>query len=438
MGSKGQGRGAHRGIACAAAVVLAWGSAAAQTPESLTLDDAVRIALAQNFDVQVSRSELAKSEGTERTARGAFGPNVALNATYVRNEFEGLSGQGGGFFRNESKEFGVSLGQSVDLSGASRAALRAARENVAAAEAGLDATVARVADEARRAYFDVLLAKRLVEVSEEARDAAAKRLSDAQKRAAEGVVSRFDVLRFETDLRRSEEAVIRDGGRYEISRQQLNNLLARPVETSFVPEDVSDLPPPAAPDDALVGQAVQSRPEVRQAQAVARSLAAVVETEKRGLRPSLGISASYTRALDPGIGSPDATTTGAIQLQWPLFDSGVTRGRVASADEDRRQAEFRLEQVLLAVALDVRSAATRYRVATEAYRTATAAQTLAAEALRLAEVSYQNQVGTLLDVVTAQAELTAAKASATNARYEAWQAYSSLLRALGEGAEAAP
>jgi outer membrane protein TolC len=416
----------------ATAWLAPWIAAAAAAQAPLTLDEAVRIAETEAFDIRVARSALAKAEGNERTARGAFGPTVSVDGSYVRNEFTGLSGPGGGFFRNETKDIGVSLVQRIDISGASRAALRAARAQKAAARAAYDAEVSRIRDEARRSYFDVLLAATLVTVREEAVTAAVRRLASARRRFEEGVVSRFDVLRLETDLKRSEEGVIQSKGSLATAKQALNNLLARSVYTPFEAVDVAEMPPPQGPDEQLVATAVQNRPEVRQAKAVADALDQAAEIERRGLRPSLGLSASHTRSIAPGAGSPTATTTGALQLSWPLFDSGITRGRVDSAEEDALQARFRAEQAVLGVGLDVLSAATRYRTAVDAYRTAVQARTLAEEALRLAEVSYSEQVGTLLDVITAQSELTAAKGAAASARFAAWQAFSQLLRATGE------
>lgn len=418
-----------------AAVLLApLFAAVAAAQEPLTLDEAVRLAERDSFDVRVAQSALARAEGSERTARGAFGPTVSFDGTYVRNEFTGISGASGGFFRNETKDVGVSLVQRIDISGASRAALRAAKSQTSAARAAYEAELSRVRDNTRRAYFDVLLAGTLVNVREEAVVAAVRRLANARRRFEEGLVSRFDVLRLETDLKRSEEALIQAKGTLATTKQALNNLLARPVDTPFDAVDVDEMPPPQGSDEGLVATAVQRRPEVRQAQAAADALAQATEIEKRGLRPSLGLSASHTRSIDPGPGSPTATTTGALQLSWPVFDSGITRGRVASAEEDARQARFRTDQAVLAVGLDVLSAATRYRTAVDAYTTAVQARTLAQEALRLAEVSYAEQAGTLLDVTTAQSELTAARGAAASARFAAWQAYSQLLRAMGEPA----
>lgn len=410
-------------------MVLLAGSATAQEP--LTLEEAVRIAESEAFSVKIARSELDKFAGSERTARGALGPTVALNGSHSQSQFEGLSGPGGGFFRSESTDLGASIVQTIDLSGAGRAALRSAKFSTLAALASYQATLNQVRHDARFAYWNVALAQALVRVQVEAVEAAAKRVEDIRKREAAGISPKFDVIRFEVDLKRTEEALVRARGTEETARQALNNVLARDVDTKFEVEAREDMPPPIPDGASLVQLAVAYRPEVAQADAIADSLDQTVELQKRGLRPSLAVSASYNRSLGASQGAPTGTASGAVQVSWPIFDSGVTRGRVSEAGENARQARIRTEQLALAIGLEAEAAATRYRTAVQAYETAKAGRELAAEALRLAEVSFANQVGTVLDVTSSQADLTAAKGAVENARFSSWQAYSDLLRAIG-------
>lgn len=419
--------------AAVALLGLCAGIAAAQEP--LTAGAAAEIAASDAYAVLIARSQLQRASGSERTARGAFGPTVTLSGSHAQSRFDGLSGPGGGFFRSESTDIGASVVQPIDLSGASRAALRSARLNKIAAEAGYEAVVNQVRHEARFAFYNVALASALVEVQVDAVAAATKRVEDAKKREAAGISPRFDVIRFEVDLKRAEEALVRARGNLETAKQTLNNVLARPVDEEFEIEVPSDMPPEVPAEANLARLAVERRPEVVQARAAADSLDQVVEIQKRGLRPSMAASASYNRSLGASQGAPTGTATGALQVSWPLFDSGVTKGRIAESREDARQSEFRAEQLALAIGLEAEAAATRYRTSVEAYRTAVASRELAAEALRLAEVSLANQVGTVLDVTTSQADLTAAKGAVVNARYGAWQAYSDLLRAVGGSLE---
>jgi outer membrane protein len=79
----------------------------------------------------------------------------------------------------------------------------------------------------------------------------------------------------------------------------------------------------------------------------------------------------------------------------------------------------------------VRAALTRLETARKAHETALAGLALARESLRLAGLRYDEQAGILLDVTTAQAELTRAEGAVVTARYQYLTAVAALQRALG-------
>ncbi len=118
-------------------------------------------------------------------------------------------------------------------------------------------------------------------------------------------------------------------------------------------------------------------------------------------------------------------------LSFPIFDSGRTRHIVEQSLSDRDQAQIAFEQLLLDIALEVRTAYTQAKTAKEAYDVALNSERLAAEALRLAEIRYNEGAGILIDVTQAQADLTAAQGSVQTTKYQYLNAYAALLKAVG-------
>jgi outer membrane protein TolC len=143
------------------------------------------------------------------------------------------------------------------------------------------------------------------------------------------------------------------------------------------------------------------------------------------------LSAAHNRVIDPPMGSSDNGTIGTLALSYPVFDSGITRSRVRAARQDENSAMIGLEQVTLAVVLDVRASYTRLATAKESLAVALDSEKLATEALRLAQLRYDEGAGILIDVTAAQADLTAARGSVQSAKYEYLTAYSALQRAVG-------
>ncbi|MBS1712838.1 MAG: TolC family protein [Armatimonadetes bacterium] len=398
----------------------------------LTKDEAIRIAMERAFSLRISEVQVRKSRQQESQARGAFGPNITLQGNYTRIDGSSFStGGSGGSGSFDSKTASVSVSETIDVSGTIRRALRAAEFNRMAAEAGLGAEANALKLKVRRSYDDVLLSKALVEVQNDAVRASKERLDKARVRFENGAVPRFDVLRFENELRKSEQAVVQAQGNVKTSKQSLNSSLSRPIETEFEPVPVDSLP--ALPSDltGLVVLAVKNRDEVRQSGYIVTALTEAAYAQEAGNKPQLVLQATHSRNLDPPAGSRDNGTTSSAVISFPIFDSGRTRHIVEQALSDRDIAKIQFEQLLLSIALEVRSAHTQADTAKQAYDVAVDSERLATEALRLAEIRYNEGAGILIDVIQAQADLTAARGNVQTAKYGYLNAYAALQKAVG-------
>lgn len=411
-------------------------------PEKLTLDDALAIGMKNAFSIRIAESRAEKARRLEKAAKGAFGPTINVQGNYSR--FDGAvngsgsggstgGGTGGGSsFSGDSKSAVINLSQPIDISGTSRKALQVTEYNRLAAEAGLGVEANNLRLAVRTAYYNVLLRKALVKVQEDALKAARARYEKAVVRETNGAIPRFDVLRFENEVRRTEEALVQAQGAFEKSKHDLNSSLSRPIETEFEPVDAETLP--AIPDDPsdLVVAAIQNRAEVKQSEYTIVALSKTAEVQKGSMLPSLNIQASHTRYIDPALNQTNHSSIGNLVLSFPLFDSGITRARVEAAERDTDVARIGLEQLLLGIALEVRNALTLAQTAKKSYDVSLDSERLAAESLRLAEIRYNEGAGILIDVTEAQANLTAASGTVQNAKYQLLNAYSNLLKAIGK------
>ncbi len=422
--------------------------------DPLSLDDALQIARQNSFAVRTAQVRVDKANDLVRAARGALGFNLSVNAAYSR--FEGSVGGGSGSGStsgsttrengssssaptvNDSKTASVTLSQVFDLGRGLRSAVEAARFSLSAEQAGLDSASSDLDLAVRNAYLDVLLTRALVRVQRDALKAESARLEKARLRQRAGAIPPFDVLRLENEVKQTERALVEAEGAFETSKQALNNALARAIETPFEPVELAAVP--AVPPDPtpLVAIAVQRRGEARQAEFQVRSLGKVADTNRRGLDPSLVVSATHNRVIDPFPGQKDNGTIGTIAVQWPIFDSGVTRALVQSALRDQTAAEIGREQLVLGIALEVRSAHTRLVTAQKSLAVAEDGLKLAREALRLAELRYDEGAGILIDVTQAQADVTAAEGGVENARSEYFKAYAALQRGVGSDSLESP
>ena len=99
----------------------------------------------------------------------------------------------------------------------------------------------------------------------------------------------------------------------------------------------------------------------------------------------------------------------AIQLNVPIFNGGLTRGRVQVASSREKQAELQLASVRGQVEEDVRLAYSGLRTTAETVRAADLGVTLAERELEMARDRFRAGVGDNIELVTAQTALANAR-----------------------------
>jgi outer membrane protein TolC len=407
---------------------------AAQSPV-LTVDQAVEIALKDAFAVRSTEIVQRRAEDLVNLAKTAAGLNVSLQGSYTRIEQWAVKRDafGGGFGpQPDTGTFSLNVSQIIDVSGAVRRAVQQARLQRDAAALTVDAQKNIIRSLVRFQCYAVLQSQQAVAIQEAQLNAAKERLAKGEVRFRNDAIPRFDVIRLETDVRRSEQALVDARLNARLSKQSLNNLLARDIETPFELAAVEGQALPAEAPDALVELALKTRPDLKAAETTVKALNEAVARERLGKAPQVVAGISHKETLTAlGPGQARGTTAGVLTVTLPLFDSDLTANRVRSARKDVEQAQIQLDQLKLAAALEVRQALSRLASANEALLTALKTEELAREGLRLAQLRYDESVGILVDVTTAQAQLTSASLSASIARFSALTALAELNRALG-------
>lgn len=409
---------------------------AQQAPGKLTLDEAVKIGSTNAFSVRQAKNRLDKATYSEKASYKALGPSLSLggNYTYQKLDFESSSNGNspGSFgFDGTSKSISATLTQPIDISGLIHLAAKVLAEQRKVATHALSVEENNVRSLVKNKFLVVLQASELVEVQSAALNANKERFEKGQIKFREGAISKFEVLRLETEVKKSEQTLIEAKANLKLAKQDLNNTLGRPVEEEFDAVPVTGIPSEIPDVQAVVRQALTNRPEIKQATENIVALDATKKLTWRSMRPSLNLSVSQTNYIQPAIGSTKDQTIAALNLTVPVYDSGQTRLNVEAAQRDVDYAEISLEQIKLGVSLEAQNAHTNAKTALDAIVVARANVALSEEALRLAQLRYDQQVGILLDVTTAQSDLTAARASLVVANYKYLQAYAALQKAVG-------
>ena len=157
-----------------------------------------------------------------------------------------------------------------------------------------------------------------------------------------------------------------------------------------------------------------------------------VKAARTANRPGFFADANY--GLRGATFPPDnASWSYGVSLQWPLVDSGLTRGRVEEAEANLASAQAKLCQGELTVESEVTQAYLSMQAAGQQVITAVAGVASAEESLKVSTGRYQAGVAPYLEVLDAQTAQVTAQVSQVNADYGLSLAKAALERALGRG-----
>jgi HAE1 family hydrophobic/amphiphilic exporter-1 len=400
--------------------------------EILTLDEALRAAVANNRDVAKARELRTFLEGKYVDERAAALPQFLATAEALRawDESQILFGAPPVVNRYAAQ---VGVSQPLYSSGAVSAGIRAAGKGLATADDRLRIARHAVLRDVHAAFHDILLGRELNRIAIEDRAQKARHLDEARKRTAAGTATDYDVLAAEVALRNAEPEVVRTENSIRTARERLRFLLGRAGTEVDAKGDlpVAVVDPPEY--EKALGTAVGHRPELsdlRNRQGVAQELLGIART---GNRPRLDFRGALGwQEIDFGMDDVAGKTWSAgVFATWPLFDGLRTRGRVAQAGSDVRTLRIEEAQLLDAIALEVRDAVNAVREAGEIVNALAGTVDQADRLAALAEKGYEYGVKTRLDVDDAQLNRSRALGNLARARRDYLVAGAALRHATG-------
>jgi len=319
--------------------------------------------------------------------------------------------------------------------GARAASIDAQRYQLIASLLNNNRVLQDVVAEVEAAYYALLRVQAQVEALTQLEISLRASLEAAEVRLKGGLVSRADQLRARAALAEAEVALLtaeRDQAKAEAALKQTAGI----EQTRALVLDWKTSPP-AALDAAnllaeLLAEAQRQRPDLQALQAAAASASAEAGRARAARWPvlSLGANGGRTYFTEDNRDASNSYNFG-VNLSVPLFDGGrlAAEARAAERDAERLQAVVGTQRNQVARAVtdayhDVRHA--------QAQREGVAIQfESASESALAAESRYNAGVGSLLELLTAQAALARARQSAAEADSEWLAAYSRLNHALG-------
>lgn len=407
--------------------------------QPITLEEAYAIALGNNRDLQVAQLELEQAEAALREARADNLPTLQAESSLSASEntqesINPLTGQPLGSSDNINVDLNGTVGLSYDLftSGRRSSQIEAVEGQVRLAKLEVE----RISEDTRfdvaDRYYDLQLSDEQVRISAAFLEEALQSLRDAQIRERAGVGTRFDVLQAEVQVANARQDLTQARSDQIVSRRALAEILSIPsniTPESVAVEVVEDWP--LSLEESII-LAFQNRAELQQFLLQREIAEEQRDVALSALGPQVNLFANYNinnRLTDEDSGFRDQYTFGA-QLNWLLFDGGAARARAAQQESSIEIAETQFADTLELIRLQVEQSYYDQQANFANIETAEIAVNQAREALRLARLRFQAGVGTQLEVINAQADLTRAESNLVQARIGFNRAIAALRRSI--------
>lgn len=387
------------------------------SPARLTLQEALRQALAANPTLGRSRVEVDALQAQVNVTRSAIFPRIGFQGSFTRNDSEvsfGGEEDSTVILPLNDWSYRVTLSQPIFAGNRERKAIRQARLSVDSARQGVLDTQEQLIFGVASNFLAVVQAEDLLAVEQRNLELARRRRDQAQIFFEAGETTRVDVLRADTDIKVVERriAAARQSRETAMSNLRLNLALDAPIEV--VPP--GDFLPALPGETALIREAETNRPELAQALVAAEISRLEVAKQRGAYLPTVTADGAW---INQRAGFPsDQYGQLSLNLAVPIYSSGEIKGRIALADERRRQAELRVEEIRQAVREDVRQSLVDLQTA-EASLQLSREQLVAAEAeYEQATELYSAQELTSLEVESAETSLADARRAVTNSQLD--------------------
>ena len=443
------------------ACLYALGGLTMAQAETLDFRQAVDVALKQNPDLMGVQAQMAQARAGIKQAEGAKMPKITVSAGVTRTN-DALNAFGIKLSQRQAtfNDFGAnqflgpqSLGVAPDnlnypgavnnfntrieaqlplyTGGKLQGYLQQARSMLMAAQAGDQAAKQQIIYHALQAYDGVYTARAFKGVAAKALQAAQSQVKTVDSLLKQGVVIKSDLLSAQV---RQEDVKLQQDQAANMEAQAMDALhvvLGVPLNQPITLGPEVKVTMPEGDPNAWVGQAMERNPQIQALQHQIAAANGKIEVARSDRYPQVGAMARFD-TNDPNVGFESRSYTVGAQLNWTIFDGGVTQNAVDQAVAQRMELQAKLQSEQNQLGMQVQDS---YRKAVDAanqVKTRELAVQQAEEAARIVNKRYADGVGTLVEVQGAQAQLDKARADLIMARQQVNLQRAALRLALGD------
>ncbi|MHC0440318.1 efflux transporter outer membrane subunit [Flavobacterium sp. 3-210] len=403
------------------------------------LNALIQKGLDQNLNLKNAIENIVQANASLRQSKLAYYPTLQLdaNTTHTKQSEAGLNFPAGININTLTTTYklGLSTSWEADIWGKLSSKKRAALATYLASDAAKQAVQTQLIADIANNYFRLLAYDKQLAITQETLESRIKNVQTIKDLKEGAIVTGAAVVQSEAN-QHAAEVLIPD---LKQSIRETENAINILLGQAPGPIDRGELGSQIVPEKLALGlpsQLLENRPDVRQAEFNFRTAFEMTNMAKTYFYPSLTLTASggfsNLELKDFFANSVFYSLLGG--LTQPIFNQGLNKMRLTTAQSQQIQAFNNFQQSLLNAGQEVSNALYTYEMAVEKEDS----RTKQIEAL-IKAVDYTKQLleyssaTNYTDVLTSEQNLLAAQLSGVNDNLQKLQAVVDLYRALGGG-----
>jgi len=393
-----------------------------------TLDELIRVALSDNFDVRIAAARVEELYGNYGVTRSGKFPQVGAEAAVGSARTPPQAS-------TDTIRIDAFASWEIDLFGRLRRLTEASRADLLASEEGRRFAVLTLVSAVASAYITLLGIDSQLDIARRTLVSREKAMKIFEARNRRGATSEFELSQS-----RSEYAVTKATiPPLEQAQAQLENTLAvllgrnpGPIPRTMK-MDALGLPEVPA---GLPSEILERRPDIKQAEYNLIASNARIGAAKAQYYPSISLTGLYgtlSTSLDGLFKKPAELYSYSAGALAPIFTGGAIAGQVRASEARQQQALLAYQRAIHSAFSDVENAL----IASVKSREALAAQAERVDAMReyarLANLRYDNGYSGYIEVLDAERGLFAAELDYTVAKGNTYFAMVDIYKSMGGG-----
>jgi outer membrane protein len=407
---------------------VAWAGAG-----STTLEDAYQSALGTNEYMKIAEEGVVQSETRIDQAWTYIYPKLYGQAGYTRYNEVLPPGDSQLVFQPLGQfSAGLILTQPLYTGGRTLAALRTAKTQSEISRKDLISTKESTMLSVASAYYEVLKARKRVEMSRDsvARMERHKEVTEREAATRKSKANVSSLLRARTLVSQAKIFLVRDEDMLKIARQQLTLVAQVPENAVLVEPPPQQLP--AETIDEMKALALQNRDDYLASKLNQKVAEENVTIVKGGHYPQ-----AYAEGALQYLNSRPETITdgtiyyGGIRLVVPIFEGGLMKAEVSEAKSKKRQSELATQYLQRSIETDVYEAYVNYQTVISVLKAAKLQYADAKDNFNTVESLFGQGLVPSLALIDAQQALFVTERELVNTTYDEQLAVIRLKKSVG-------